>query len=147
MSQWKVELHGDAFDLEVLPRLLRTWLARATRDHSVAKALRMFSQERTWVNLDHVYEVVEADIASQLGISLQRTDMSKLVAQEIERRGWATVDAIDHLREPANWEPWLGDNARHGHITRKQPKYSAPMRHSDADVLVRTILREWLQAK
>lgn len=129
------------------PTVPDRWLAKATHDQSMAKALRMFSQQHTWVNLDHVYEVVEADIASQLGISLQRTEVSRLVAQEIERRGWAPADAIEHLRETANWEPWLGDEARHGHPTRKQPKHGDPMSHSDAETLVRAILREWLQSK
>lgn len=108
---------------------VRHWLAVATADPNVAKALRLRDGENlTWVDLYRILEVIDPDGGDR-----------------IAELGWATKNVLTLFRRTANSVTAAGDDARHGHQRTEPP--TNPMTLSRARGLIDRILKSWLQSK
>jgi hypothetical protein len=106
------------------------WLALATTDDAVAKALRLRDDESLgWVELYRIYEVIESDVGG-----------SAMVAN-----GWASKRDIRRFKHTANSVAAAGDQARHGRETGTRP--AKPLTLSEARALVDALLQAWLANK
>lgn len=105
------------------------WVELAERDAKVDKALRiLITRETNWVNLYNILNVILSDVGGM-----------------IWQAGWATKSDVDRFTHTADSETILGDEARHGRERTAPP--SNPMSLTDADSLIRKILRAWLAWK
>lgn len=101
---------------------------QANQDEVVQRALRIYgSREHDWVNLYRVFEIVQEEVGN------------------ITARGWATKGEIDSFKHTANSVGAVGDEARHG-VQHTQPPKS-PMDLEEAQSLIRTVMRSWLNSK
>lgn len=107
-----------------------SWLALATTDDAVAKALRLRDEDSLgWVELYRIYEVIESDIGR-----------SAILAN-----GWASDADIRLFKHTANSVAATGDQARHGKETTTPP--AKPLTLWEARTLVDALLRAWLAYK
>jgi len=108
-----------------------SWLALASKDSSVAKALRLVGHGvNDWVSLYRLFEVISKDAG---GID------------SIDSKGWASKDSIRLFKHTANSPGATGDSSRHGSETTLPPP--KPMDLSDAKALLLHLLHEWLREK
>ena len=107
-----------------------SWLALATTDDAVAKALRLYDEDSLgWVELYRLYEVIESDIGHST----------------ILTNRWASDANIRLFKHTANSVAATGDQARHGKETSTPP--AKPLTLSEARTLVDALLRAWLTYK
>jgi hypothetical protein len=107
-----------------------SWLALATTNDAVAKALRLYDEDSLgWVELYRLYEVIESDIGH-----------STILANR-----WASDANIRLFKHTANSVAATGDQARHGKETSTPP--AKPLTLSEARTLVDALLRAWLAYK
>lgn len=105
------------------------WVELAEHDAKVDKVLRiLITRETNWVNLYNILDVVLSDVGSM-----------------IWQAGWATDREVKRFKHTADSEGTVGDDARHGR-ERTQPP-ADPMSLTEADSLIRRILRAWLAWK
>jgi hypothetical protein len=98
-------------------------------DGAVLRALWLFNDERNFINLYKVFEVMEADVGG---------DMYRL--------GWATKAETKRFSHTANSPMAVGyRRARHGKEHNQPP--TQPMELAVADELVRRILTRWIMHK
>ena len=103
------------------------YLAPLSMDNkSVAKALRLYSQELDWVNLYRIYEIIKEDI-------------KKFPKQ--------THNKIKIFKQSANKSSISGDTARHGTIDHKGELPKEMMSQRDAKLFIVEILKEWIDNK
>jgi hypothetical protein len=105
------------------------WLRLARQDETVSRALRVFAQGSVrWSDLYHAFEVVQASVGNRM----------------IEQ-GWITNQAANLFTWTANSPAVVGEHARHGHQRNDPPPN--PMTEEEARLLVRNLVRQWLEWK
>lgn len=108
---------------------VRRHLPAAASEPQLQRALRLRDAGAlTWVDLYRLFEVIEAAIS-------QKTIISK---------GWANRTDIRRFKHTANSVSAVGDDARHGKEESDPPPN--PMTINDAQKLVDTLLRNWLES-
>lgn len=105
-----------------------SWVMLAKQDKNVAKVLRFFSKELTWDNLYKIWEAMEEDQGNKIFL-----------------KGWASEKKIERFTRTANSYLAIGDKARHAHEKNLPPK--KPMKLSEAESLIRTIVNSWISEK
>jgi len=109
---------------------VRDWIPLAGKDPAVAKALRLRNSENLgWVELYRLSEVIEAAIGG---------------FPNIVQHGWASASELRSFKHTANSVSAVGDEARHGKESTRQPR--KPMKLSQARELVDRILKSWLRS-
>jgi hypothetical protein len=98
----------------------------ALKQPEVAKALRIFLSDRSWVGLYKVFELIRADAGGSM-FAL----------------GWTTKAEVGHFTHTANSPAASGDDARHGVLPGDPP--AMPMRRDDAVQLIERLLQRWLE--
>ncbi|MBD0394812.1 MAG: hypothetical protein ICV52_13425, partial [Microcoleus sp. C1-bin4] len=83
--------------------------------------------DRNWINLYKIYEIVEKNAGKK----------------KIEQ--WIIKDKIRQFKHTANSQSAIGDEARHGVDHNDPPK--EPMPKSEADALIRNLVKQWLEWK
>lgn len=125
----KATVIGDDGSVVPAEAQSRSRLMPALQDEKVRSALRIYgSQERNWVNLVKVFELVESDVGSGM-----------------YARDWISKAKADLLNRTANSRAAIGDEARHGH--RRVPAPPNPMTIAEARELIRGLLEKWLRWK
>lgn len=111
------------------------WIDLATKDISVANALRIFgSRPATWANLYNLYEIMKEDTGGW---------------KMIVANGWAEKSELDRFRNTANDPTITGDDARHQKAYDK-PAWNVsfqPMPHDEARLLLSRLLHNWLESR
>jgi hypothetical protein len=114
---------------EVAPGEFNDWIAVASSDHLVERALTFLDGHTvTWSDLYRALEVVKADAGGN-----------------ISRMGWASSTALDHFKHTANSYSVLGVLARHGRDRGGPP--ADPMSFGEARQLVFRTVRAWIDSK
>ncbi|MEG3934239.1 MULTISPECIES: hypothetical protein [unclassified Microcoleus] len=109
-----------------------SWRKLAEEDEIVENVFRLFREfDRNWINLYKVYEIVKKDAGKKNKID------------RIEQ--WITKDKIRQFKHTANSQSAIGDDARHGVDQNDPPK--EPMSESEAEALIRNLVKQWLQWK
>ena len=104
------------------------WLRVAQSDESVSRALRVFAQGGVrWSDLYHAFEIVKGAVGGR-----------------IYEEGWITHEQANLFSWTANSPDAVGEQARHGHQRNEPPPN--PMSEEEAGVLVRGLLRQWLDS-
>ena len=105
-----------------------SWRKLAEEDEIVENVFRLFREfDRNWINLYKVYEIVEKNAGKK----------------KIEQ--WIIKDKIRQFKHTANSQSAIGDDARHGVDHNDPPK--EPMSESEAQALIRNLVKQWLQWK
>jgi len=111
--------------------LVESWFSIAQADEHVTRALTLYgSLEHNWKNLYMLLEVIEADIGGEGALC---------------GKGWVSKKKIKGFKHTANSFSAIGRDARHGHAKLQPPK--TPMLLQDARMLIRSLLRQWLESK
>lgn len=101
------------------------WIRTAQTDKNVAEIFQVLGTSvLNWINLYRVYEIIKSDVG---GIDT------------IVDNGWTTKGQIDLFKQTA--QPY-----RHGKLKGYTPP-KKPMALSEAESLIKRILRSWLRAK
>jgi hypothetical protein len=114
---------------DVIPILeFDSWRKLAEEDEIVKDVFRQFREfDHNWINLYKIYEIVEKNAGKK----------------KIEQ--WITKKKISLFTRTANSQRAIGDDARHGVDDNDPPK--EPMSLSEAQALIRNLLKQWLQWK
>ncbi len=107
----------------------KSYIELVKRDKNVADALRFFT-DVNWVNLYKVWEIVADDLGNQ---------------RKIYKNNWATKGDLNRFTQTAQSRHELGDQARHAHSKFLPP--ADPMLLTEAESLMRIILRKWVDQK
>ena len=102
----------------------------AAKEEIVARALRFFSKEKNWVNLNKVLEAITVDLKS---------------LEAVKAQNWVPRSEINRFTGTANNHTPAKGEARHG-FDYGDPMPN-PMTLGEAKQLIRTILARWLQTK
>jgi hypothetical protein len=118
---------------DVIPILgFDSWRKLAEEDEIVKDVFRRFREyDHNWSDLYKVYEIVKKDAGQKNKID------------RIEQ--WITKDKIRQFKHTANSQSAIGDDARHGVDHNAPPK--EPMSLSEAQALIRNLVKQWLQWK
>ncbi len=127
---FSIKLEGGQ---DIIPILeFESWMKLAEEDKIVKDVFRQFREfDHNWINLYKIYEIVEKDAGK----------INKI--HRIEQ--WITKKKIRDFKQTANSKRAIGDDARHGVDDNDPPK--EPMSLSEADALIRNLLKQWLQWK
>ena len=98
----------------------------ALKNPSVAKALRIFGSDRSWVGLYKVFELIRADVGDSM-FALN----------------WTTKTEVRRFTHTANSPAASRDEARHGVLSGYPP--AVPMKRDDAAQLIERLLQQWLE--
>jgi hypothetical protein len=102
----------------------------ASQNKAVALVFRLLADKPLdWINLYRILEIVESDVG---GLCV------------IDKKKWASEKTIKRFKHTANSPEASGLEARHGSQTTQPPKN--PMKISDAQSLVKSIVQAWLLA-
>ena len=125
-ASFSIQLEGGQ---DIIPKLeFESWRKLAEEDEIVKNVFRQFSDfEHNWINLYKIYEIVEKNAGKK----------------KIEQ--WIIKDKIRQFKHTANSQSAIGDDARHGVDHNDPPK--EPMSKSEAEALIRNLLKQWLQWK
>jgi len=125
-SSFSIQLEGGQ---DIIPKLeFESWRKLAEEDEIVENVFRLFREfDRNWINLYKVYEIVEKNAGKK----------------KIEQ--WIIKDKIRQFKHTANSQSAIGDDARHGVDHNDPPK--EPMSESEAQALIRNLVKQWLQWK
>jgi hypothetical protein len=105
--------------------------AFAVTDAAAGGVLRHVANDSsTWVGLYRIIEAVEADMK---------------VRDALVKAGWMTHGQLRNFKHTANSPCASGDSSRHGRETTAPPK--SPMQLRDAQLLVASVVMQWLQRK
>ncbi|MEG4939053.1 hypothetical protein [Microcoleus sp. F4-D5] len=123
-----IQLEGGQ---DIIPKLeFESWRKLAEEDEIVKNVFRQFRDfEHNWINLYKVYEIVEKDAGKK----------------KIEQ--WIIKDKIRQFKHTANSQSAIGDDARHGVDQNQNAPPKEPMSLSEADALIRNLVKQWLQWK
>jgi len=129
-SSFSIQLEGGQ---DIIPILeFESWMKLAEEDEIVKNVFRQITEfEPNWINLYKLYEIVNKDAGKKNKID------------RIEQ--WITKKKISQFKHTANSQSAIGDDARHGVDLNDPPK--EPMSLSEADALIRNLLKQWLQWK
>lgn len=125
-----IQLEGGQ---DIIPILeFDSWRKLAKEDEIVKDVFRLFRkwERRNWSDLYKVCEIVNKNAGNIKNI------------HGIEQ--W-TIDKIKNFKHTANSQKAIGDDARHGVDKDAPPK--EPMSLSEADALIRNLVKQWLQWK
>jgi len=101
------------------------WIRTAQTDKNVAEIFQVIGTSvLNWINLYKVYEIIKSDVGGK---------------DKIADNGWATKGQIDLFKQTA--QPY-----RHGKLKNYVPPKKS-MTLSEAEFLIKRILRSWLRAK
>lgn len=126
-SSFSIQLEGGQDRIPILE--FESWMKLAEEDEAVKQVFRQFRYfEHKWINLYKVYEIVKKDAGKK---------------DKIEQ--WITKDKIRQFKHTANSQSAIGDDARHGVDQNDPPK--EPMAESEAEALIRNLVKQWLQWK
>ncbi|MEP6488253.1 hypothetical protein NDI43_05560 [Microcoleus vaginatus GB2-A3] len=125
-SSFSIQLEGGQ---DIIPILeFESWMKLAEEDEIVKNVFRQITEfERNWINLYKLYEIVEKNAGKK----------------KIEQ--WIIKDKIRQFKHTANSQSAIGDDARHGVDRNDPPK--EPMPKSEAEALIRNLLKQWLEWK
>jgi hypothetical protein len=113
------------------PSALESELILARNNPEIERALRLYgSREHSWGNLYIIYEVIEADVGGK---------------EAIAAKGWTSKKKIENFKRTANSIGAVGDDARHGSEDTQPPPNPMPL--SEAQTLIRSLLRDWVASK
>ena len=126
-----IQLEGGQ---DIIPILeFDSWRKLAEEDEIVKDVFRRFREfDHNWSELYKVYEIVDKD-AGEINKKIHRIEQ------------WITKDKIKQFKHTDNSQSAIGDDARHGVDRNDPPK--EPMSLSEADALIRNLLKQWLQWK
>ncbi|WP_373535905.1 hypothetical protein [Microcoleus sp.] len=125
-----IKLEGGQDRIPILE--FDSWRKLAEEDEIVKNVFRLLREfQPTWINLYKVYEIVKRDAGKKKKID------------RIEQ--WITKNKISQFTHTANSQSAIGDDARHGVDHNDPPK--EPMSLSEAESLIMTLLKQWLQCK
>ncbi|MCW6053199.1 hypothetical protein K4039_24800 [Lyngbya sp. CCAP 1446/10] len=127
---FSIQLEGGQ---DIIPKLeFESWRKLAEEDEIVKNVFRQFRDfEHNWINLYKVYEIVKKDAGEK---------------NKIDRiKQWIDKDKIRQFTHTANSQSAIGDDARHGVDRNDPPK--EPMSLSEAQALIRNLVKQWLQWK
>jgi len=112
----------------------KAWYALASGDRKVEDALYFFHEETTWWTLRKVYEIIEDDFGQP---------------NKMEKHGWADENLIKSFKASANDPRLSGRAAVHAPTARhlQRPWFYDPIPLSEAEDVIRNIIRNWLQWK
>jgi hypothetical protein len=103
----------------------------ASQNKAVADVFRLLADTPLdWTNLYRILEIVASDVG---GLSA------------INKNEWATENEMRRFKQTANSPQALGPEARHGYETTQPPKN--PMKISEAQSMVKSIVLAWIRAK
>jgi len=103
------------------------WLTLKEQDDIVKNVFRIwYSFEHNWINLYKIYEIVNKDAGENI-------------------KTWVTEKKIKNFKHTSQSVSAIGDDARHG--TEKSSPPPNPMSLSEAQVLIMTLLENWLNWK
>lgn len=103
----------------------------ALQKDSVANVLRILeSKPHDWVNLYRIFEIVASDVGGM---------------DKISEMKWATKSKMRLFKHTANSPEAVGLEARHGVQSEQSPKQ--PMKIFEAQTMVKSIVRDWINAK
>ena len=124
-DSFSIQLEGGQ---DIIPILeFDSWRKLAEEDEIVKDVFRQFREfDHNWINLYKIYEIVKKDAGKK----------------KIEQ--W-TKNKISQFTHTANSQSAIGDDARHGVDRNDPPK--EPMSLSEAQALIRNLLKQWLQWK
>lgn len=130
LTSFSIKLEGSQ---DIIPILeFDSWKKLAEEDEIVKNVFRLFREfEHNWINLYKIYEIVKKDAGKKNNID------------RIEQ--WITKKKISQFTHTANSQSAIGDDARHGVDHNDPPK--EPMSLSEAVVLIKNLLKQWLQWK
>jgi len=130
-SSFSIKLEGGQ---DIIPILeFDSWRKLAEEDEIVKDVFRQFRDfEHNWINLYKVYEVVDKD-AGKINKKIDRIEQ------------WITKKKISQFTHTANSQKAIGDDARHG-VDKNAPP-PEPMSLSEAQALIRNLVKQWLQWK
>ena len=125
-----IQLEGGQ---DIIPILdFESWRKLAEEDEIVKDVFRQFREfDHNWINLYKIYEIVNKDAGKKNKID------------RIEQ--WITKKKISQFKHTANSQSAIGDDARHGVDDKHPPKEPMPL--SEAEALIRNLLKQWLQWK
>jgi hypothetical protein len=132
LASVSIKLEGGQ---DIIPILeFDSWRKLAEEDEIVKNVFRLFRKwdRRNWSDLYKVYEIVDKD-AGEINKKIHRIEQ------------WITKNKIRDFKHTANSQKAIGDDARHGVDDDDPPK--EPMSLSEADALIRNLLKQWLQWK
>ncbi|MEG4293205.1 hypothetical protein Q5692_15445 [Microcoleus sp. C2C3] len=131
LDSFSIQLEGGQ---DIIPILeFDSWRKLAKEDEIVKDVFRQFREfEHTWINLYKIYEIVEKN-AGKINKKIDRIEE------------WITKKKISQFTQTANSRRAIGDDARHGVHDKHPPK--EPMSLSEAQALIRNLLKQWLQWK
>jgi len=132
LDSFSIKLEGGQ---DIIPILgFDSWRKLAEEDKIVKDVFRQFREfDHNWINLYKIYEIVKKDAAGEINKKIDRIEQ------------WITKDKIKQFKHTANSRRAIGDDARHGVYEKDPPK--EPMSLSEADALIRNLLKQWLQWK
>jgi len=111
------------------PTTIETWIGIAREDKLVADALHFF-REDTPFNLYKVYEIIRDDVGGE---------------HAMVKKGWVSKPELSRFTQTVQSRNVLGDHARHA--SEKYKPSAQPMSLSEAKLLIRGILLNWMQTK
>jgi hypothetical protein len=131
LDSFSIKLEGGQ---DIIPILgFDSWRKLAEEDEIVKDVFRRFREyDHNWSDLYKVYEIVDKD-AGKINKKIHRIEQ------------WITKKKISQFTHTANSQRAIGDDARHGVDHNDPPK--EPMSLSEADALIRNLLKQWLQWK
>ena len=110
---------------------LSEWLEIGQKDDAVARAFTLYGAlEHNWKNLYMVLDVIQEDLDREKNQTKQK---------------WLEANKIKLFKRTANSYGAVGKEARHGKTSFKRPK--KPMDIRDAQILLDSLLKEWIQHK
>lgn len=103
------------------------FLKAATQSSRARQALTLIGRENlTWSDLFLIFELVEADMGGAM-----------------HSMGWVSKRQTQLFTRTANSYSTLGIEGRHGTDSGSPP--TSPMKHADAETMLRNLVRHWLE--
>lgn len=117
----------ETFTFEDLPN----WVLLANQNRDAADVLNYLETGSNEIaTLYKVYEIIKKDVGGD---------------KTIKDNGWASIKKIERFTRTANSPDAIGDKARHG-VQKNQPPKN-PMSLSEAESLIRHLVKCWLASK
>jgi hypothetical protein len=110
------------------PTQAESWMAIARQDDWVAFAFSLFVEPK-WYRLSNIMDIIEDDVGGR---------------PALKETGWVPKSRITLFHWTANNKEALGEDARHAN-KREPPK--RPMSLPEAEDLIRTLFKKWLETK